>query len=196
MLSIPRARIGGFFLATLVGGIAACSGGSTIGSVTDGGAGSTGTEGGSPSTVTDTSCSATYPVSQPMSAPCCPDRGADACGAGLFCAAFDGRTQSTCYPERSRPNGHTCTADVQCVSNTCDASGTCSDVTPDGGCTKPGGCGPTPDSGPPPKPGKCPSSCASNSDCQATCPAFPSGTQCCDLLTTTCYASNTPQCPK
>lgn len=51
---------------------------------------------------------------------CCPTFGADACGANLFCGAFDGRTQPTCYLERSRAIGDTCTEDRQCVSESCN----------------------------------------------------------------------------
>ncbi len=65
------------------------------------------------------SCTTTFPVSQPLSAPCCMGWGIDACGAGLFCAAFDGRTQATCYPERSRKHGETCLANNQCLSEHC-----------------------------------------------------------------------------
>src|SRR5690242_15443328 len=49
-------------------------------------------------------------ASQGLSGPCCPELGIDACGANLFCAAFDGREQATCYPERSRMDGTECTA--------------------------------------------------------------------------------------
>lgn len=57
--------------------------------------------------------------SQGLAMPCCLKDGADACGAGLFCAAFDGRRVPTCYQERSRPDLTSCTADVQCVSGSC-----------------------------------------------------------------------------
>ena len=68
---------------------------------------------------TDASCTGAFPVSQPLSAPCCTEWGIDACGAGLFCAALDGRTQATCYPERSRRHREGCLADNQCVSEHC-----------------------------------------------------------------------------
>lgn len=76
--------------------------------------------------VNDTGCKAKYPTSQGLSAPCCPEHGADACGALLFCAAFDGRTQPTCYPDRSRLDQTECSADQQCVSGACNvAAGKC-----------------------------------------------------------------------
>jgi len=62
----------------------------------------------------------TEPPTQGLSEPCCPGHGVDACGAGLFCAAFDGRTIPSCYPERSRLDGESCTADAQCVSESCN----------------------------------------------------------------------------
>src|SRR5689334_15606926 len=61
-------------------------------------------------------------MSQTLSEPCCPDYGVDACGASLFCAAFDGRTQSTCYADRSRLALTECNADTQCVSNSCHST--------------------------------------------------------------------------
>lgn len=60
------------------------------------------------------------PKSQPASAPCCLGYGVDACGANLFCAAFDGRTQPTCYIEHSRMAGEACTGDVQCATTACN----------------------------------------------------------------------------
>lgn len=66
------------------------------------------------------------PSSQAVSQPCCLARGIDACGANLFCAAFDGRTQPTCYLERSRLDMTECGEDRQCVSGACnDAVGQC-----------------------------------------------------------------------
>ncbi len=59
-------------------------------------------------------------ASQSVSQPCCPGRGIDACGANLFCAAFDGRSQPTCYPERSRPDLGECSEDRQCASGECN----------------------------------------------------------------------------
>ena len=60
--------------------------------------------------------------SRSLSESCCEDLGVDACGANLFCAAFDGRKQATCYPERSREDMTECTDDVQCVSGECNTS--------------------------------------------------------------------------
>lgn len=83
-----------------------------------------------------------FPVSQGLSEPCCTSFGIDACGAGLFCAAFDGRTQATCYGERTRNALETCTADNQCESGDCSATGVCAGLpgdrcTADSGCTSP-----------------------------------------------------------
>lgn len=72
-------------------------------------------------TTDEPSCKTTFPVTQPLSAPCCTEWGIDGCGAGLFCAALDGRTQATCYPVRSRRHRETCLADDNCVSEHCDA---------------------------------------------------------------------------
>src|SRR5215471_12416726 len=66
----------------------------------------------------DPSC--TIPKSQVLSEPCCPSLGIDACGAELFCAALDGRTQATCYPNHSRHGMQTCTGGVQCLSGVCE----------------------------------------------------------------------------
>ncbi len=60
------------------------------------------------------------PRAQAPSQACCLEYGVDACGAGLFCGAFDGRTVPTCYVERSRADGASCTQDIQCVSNSCN----------------------------------------------------------------------------
>src|SRR5262249_30978752 len=51
---------------------------------------------------------------------CCPALGADACGAGLFCAAFDGRDVATCYVEHTRLDMAECSTDVQCLSASCN----------------------------------------------------------------------------
>jgi hypothetical protein len=61
-----------------------------------------------------------YSMSQGLSQPCCLEYGIDACGAYLFCAAFDGRIQPTCYAEHSRLDQQACTADVQCASSSCN----------------------------------------------------------------------------
>jgi hypothetical protein len=59
------------------------------------------------------------------SEPCCLAFGADACGANLFCAAFDGRTVPTCYVESTRLDGEQCDDDVHCASRACSDSGVC-----------------------------------------------------------------------
>jgi hypothetical protein len=64
-------------------------------------------------------CSA-MPMTQGLSEACCPAHGIDACGAGLFCAAFDGRRQATCYAERSREDGRECGGDDHCQSGSCN----------------------------------------------------------------------------
>ena len=46
------------------------------------------------------------------------------------------------------------------------------------------------------KPQKCAPSCAMDADCATSCPVVPGGSQCCDLHTMTCWASKTPSCPK
>ncbi|MBI5510410.1 MAG: hypothetical protein HY903_16765 [Deltaproteobacteria bacterium] len=75
---------------------------------------------------------------------CCPQLGIDACGAGLFCAAFDGRTVATCYPEGARQAGEACLENRHCASGGCAASGVCQSVpfqscSPDVGCHNPQG---------------------------------------------------------
>ena len=82
----------------------------------------------------------THPMSQGLSEPCCLEHGVDACGANLFCAAFDGRTQPTCYPERSRVDQATCTADLQCVSGSCNTTARACISLPGTKCTAATGC--------------------------------------------------------
>jgi hypothetical protein len=53
----------------------------------------------------------TFPASQGLSQPCCVGLGIDACGAGLFCAAFDGRTHL---------DGMQCSEDRDCLSFGCN----------------------------------------------------------------------------
>ncbi len=92
-------------------------------------------EGGDPS-----ACA--QPPSQGVSQPCCEARGVDACGAKLFCAAFDGRTVATCYLERSREDGEQCTQDRQCASQSCNTDlGACRAL-PGSNCTAMLGCAP------------------------------------------------------
>ena len=80
------------------------------------------------------------PKSQTASGPCCLAYGIDACGAGLFCAAFDGRAQATCYVEHSRADEETCTADVQCMSSSCNATAGKCRSSPAAACTTTVGC--------------------------------------------------------
>jgi hypothetical protein len=51
---------------------------------------------------------------------CCPSFGIDACGAGLVCAALDGRTVPVCWAEGSRTSGQACASDALCVSRSCN----------------------------------------------------------------------------
>jgi hypothetical protein len=161
-------------------GVVACGSGTTGGYPYEGGAGDGGSEldGGAQG------CKEAYPSSQALSQPCCLAWGPDACGAALFCAAFDGRTQATCYAQRSRLEGEECTLDIQCAGGSCDLAQGCksSVVVP-------------PPPPPPPPEKKCPSSCTSSAQCQSACPALPSGIQCCDKAAGACYASNTATCP-
>lgn len=68
----------------------------------------------------ETAAECPYPKSQQASQPCCPEHGIDACGALLVCGALDGRTQPTCYPERSRADMTECSHDLLCVSGSCN----------------------------------------------------------------------------
>lgn len=44
--------------------------------------------------------------------------------------------------------------------------------------------------------GMCVPSCATDQDCQSSCPAAPMGAiNCCDLTTNTCYTPNNSTCP-
>ena len=58
--------------------------------------------------------------SQGASELCNPDFGIDACGAGLFCEAFDGRKYHTCYILGSRLIGDECSSDEHCVTKNCE----------------------------------------------------------------------------
>ena len=153
-------------------GLLACSSGTTT---------TVSPEGGTTGVVAPAeSCKSAHPASQAASGPCCTEWGADACGAGLFCAAFDGRTQTTCYAERSRADGQTCTENIQCEGNACNASGICKKPTT---------------TTPPPPPGKCTPQCDVDADCQSTCPASGSSIACCDTVTAICYQSGAGTCP-
>lgn len=70
------------------------------------------------------------PASRGASESCCPDYGLDACGAGLVCAALDGRTIATCYLEKSRKALESCTVDALCASGDCnEMAGRCKSIT-------------------------------------------------------------------
>ncbi len=93
--------------------------------------------GGAPATCSE-------PKSQGPSLPCCTSYGVDACGADLFCAAFDGRTRATCYPEHSRLDMTSCTADIQCASRKCNLTAGACASSPHSSCTAAIGCAPDP----------------------------------------------------
>lgn len=87
------------------------------------------------------------PASQALSEPCCLAHGMDACGAALFCAAFDGRTQPTCYPERSRLDRQSCFEDRHCASGSCNVeAGACRSM-PGAACDAAIGCATDPAGG-------------------------------------------------
>ena len=85
------------------------------------------------------SCSAISKTQGPSEA-CCPGYGIDACGAGLFCAAFDGRTQATCYVDGSRADQTECSDDHQCTSGSCNATERKCRSLPGFACTSQTGC--------------------------------------------------------
>lgn len=84
----------------------------------------------------------TVPAIQGASEPCCLAYGIDACGAGLFCAAFDGRTEPTCYVERSQMDGSECTEDRQCASGSCNGEARACRSIPTTSCEPTIGCAP------------------------------------------------------
>lgn len=90
-------------------------GGASDGAVLDSDAGTTPRDG------SDASAPSMLPPSQGLSQPCEPSYGLDACGAALFCAAFDGRTIPTCYPEGVRRSGEACGEDRHCATQSCHA---------------------------------------------------------------------------
>jgi hypothetical protein len=87
------------------------------------------------------------PKSQPLSAACCPAYGIDACGANLFCAAFDGRTQATCYANGSRLPGDSCTDGRQCSSLSCNGDAKACRYLPAQACRTEIGCAQDPSGG-------------------------------------------------
>ena len=80
------------------------------------------------------------PMTQAESAPCCPEYGIDACGAHLFCAAFDGRTRATCYRLYSRLDGKECDSDHHCLSKDCNLANRRCRYLPAAECTVETGC--------------------------------------------------------
>ena len=91
-----------------------------------------------------TGSACTWPRTQTLSQPCCTEYGVDACGASLFCAAFDGRTQATCYLEKSRADAAECAADVHCLSGACNPELQRCRSLPGQACTREIGCAPDP----------------------------------------------------
>jgi len=116
---------------------------------------------------------------QGVSQPCCPAHGIDACGANLFCAAFDGRELATCYPERSRLDRTECTEDRHCSSGSCNTAETRCRSAPGTSCAPSIGCAPDPRTGGayacvassstcrPVGDGSLGSTCATASDCES-----------------------------
>ncbi|MBK8015175.1 MAG: hypothetical protein IPK13_28025 [Deltaproteobacteria bacterium] len=107
-----------------------------------------------------------FPATQGLSAPCCMSRGIDACGAGLVCAALDGRSQASCYLEHSRNDHAECTDDIQCMSGSCNKDfGSCRS-SPTALCTLSLGCG----GGPTHEPHHCaPSPACVEEPCELRC---------------------------
>ncbi len=75
---------------------------------------------------------------QPEGGPCCGELGVDACSLGLFCDAYDGRTQTVCYRLGSRTFGETCHDPTHCAAGQC-VDGVCAPEEGDS-CTGPGQC--------------------------------------------------------
>lgn len=79
-----------------------------------------------------------FPPAQPEGGPCCDGLGVDACSLGLFCDAYDGRTQTVCYRLGSRTFGETCHDPTHCTAGDC-VNGVCAREEGDS-CTGPGQC--------------------------------------------------------
>lgn len=84
----------------------------------DSGDGTTGGLAGTSSTPKD--CTGLIDPVRGVSEACCQKYGIDACGAGLFCAAFDGRKFDTCYPLHSRFALEECSDDSHCATGACN----------------------------------------------------------------------------
>ncbi len=97
-------------------------------------------------------------------------------------ACVAGACTGVCAPGAARCAG--------AVPQLCDASGAwASGASCAHGCTA-GVCDPNDGGG-----GVCPSQCTTNAECQSACPAVPSGVNCCDLASATCYATTQGVCP-
>ena len=106
--------------------------------------GSVASDGGAPAPdAAAVDCTGVMPVSG-LAARCCPDFGVDACGPGLFCAAFDGRSFPACYADHARLDGESCTDDRHCLSYRCSADAQVCRSSPGASCTTALGCGPGP----------------------------------------------------
>jgi hypothetical protein len=131
------------FAAITLGALVGCAGSSgTTGARVDGGADGdveSGTPTGDGGPVVAQDCSG-IGTSQTVSQPCCLANGVDACGANLFCAAFDGRKQPTCYLERSRADMTECSEDRQCTSGSCNVESSKCRSMPGGVCSEAVGC--------------------------------------------------------
>lgn len=79
-----------------------------------------------------------FPPAQPEGGPCCAGLGVDACSLGLFCDAYDGRSQTVCYRLGSRVLGDTCHDSTHCAAGNC-LNGVCARAEGDS-CTGPGQC--------------------------------------------------------
>lgn len=138
----PRVLGAGILAAVAAGALVGCSGsGGTATTRFDGGAEADGgirpvTDGG---VGAPQDCSGIGP-SQTVSQPCCLANGVDACGANLFCAAFDGRKHPTCYLERSRADMAECSEDRQCTSGSCNVDSRKCRSMPGAVCTEAVGC--------------------------------------------------------
>src|SRR5690554_3912984 len=99
--------------------------------------------GGSDADVEPESCDGIEPVAG-LAERCCEGFGIDACGPGLFCAAYDGREFAACYVEHSREDGESCKADSECLSYRCHQGNERCAASPNASCTLADGCGPGP----------------------------------------------------
>lgn len=138
----PRLSVRAILVSLMV---TACGGGRRgVGGDADGGATDSGAR---DMAVVVADCTGIDRVAGPAE-PCCPTFGVDACGPGLFCAAYDGRTVYACYVDHSRLDGESCGADIECLSYRCNTTrGECAS-SPNTTCSGEVGCGPGPSSTP------------------------------------------------